>query len=1024
MLFPSFVPILGFGSHLIALFAVPCEPTASIPTPINTNPIQTTPVQDVPQRLSRRLYQDDVTIDPLPITNTPTCNHPITDTNPLAMSQAPTNTNTNAQPPGDNENALDQQSTTSSGHIIGMPSSDLIKLLCSAISNRQEHRRTASDLELNEDGDIDLHHYCDADDDCSGTAEQPNDQDHKSPETIDIDLTGLAPNRFMQHAAVAHQSRHANVYDYIHHNYDDYSDDDGCGTGGFTTGSSGTIRSSHWTRRHRTTASVNASSATAAAAAAAAAGQSPYRTHSHFGFRSPRHNRRPQHFHSASNAATTQYVPLPRALSLSEVLASERVQLCDEAAVPQLLRCAIDQRPPLSLGALPEFAPPPMPPTPPPPPAPMAAGSIGVMCATTAVDVWPPMCVDSVDVANETCNATFGDASGGHSSDDNGSDVIPIVQTVIAEVHNIPAGVDDCSTEVDLPLPQPEPLVPEQLVPQNDKENVIQMNGNVPDEPLANASAAAATMAQCDDQPTFLRKIAAMHYSSESLDLEWQQKMTVFTETSAPAAVAMRREPLSDLTPATTATAMADAASAHSGDDRSQYDPMEQHILHRIDEFALDRVDPIFTTIRNHIIEYNSSKSSIEAIEAQQPQQQQQQQQHFSTDILTDYCPVYPSVPVGSMLMDRSSSSSHNVSQLSLTSQLSGQRQVAYDFDDEELFNGFSGRCSSTPKSVRSTTMTTGAATTLNTRRTSTRWAEQRSAATSLTNGNSSYTSPSTVTSAPPVSSPKPPAVNVSKRRSTEKRPAAAMQQQTRKKLGPPARNFIQENIAKAALKNTQLQLRSANASSKSRARIVVPPSSPQLNGPSRSIRTNVTSIFATYPASAPAEPATTLAPAEGNAGNNDNSGTGSEPCCSDSTSPSHDNHSNMSSSSNERRLESQVAAIQLEVGRLLETQTLDSSPPTTEVDDDDGCGVIAIAAEHAQLDGETNRLDACIAKCSERLTVIRLDGIAADLDEIEELHDELEVDRAAERLTRSELLSAEWERFNCLVHEVDSEED
>lgn len=905
--------------------------------------------------------------------------------------------------------------------------------------------------------------------------------------------------QFIQQMTAA-QSSHANVYDYIHHNYDNYSDDDG-----HQGGSSGTIRSSHWSLRGQ----HNPSNATATAAAIHT---TPYRTNSHFGFCSPRSNQRPLHFHNATLDTTTQYVPLPRALSISEVLSSEQVQLCADAAVPQLLRNVIEQRPPLSLGALPEFAPAPA-------TCELAPADLGMKCG-------------DVDASGY---ATCGDDSGCTSEP-----AMPIVQTVVAEVYTIPDGRNSSLTNEAVAA-----VVPFQLEPLNDKENERPRNRAIAVESQADNDAAV----QCDEQSTFLRKLAAMHYSSESLEREWQQQ--------AMAAQMSGRQAAAHITVHNKGAAPVLAArglQSASADARSQYDPMEQRILHRIDEFALDRVDPIFTTIRNHIIEYNSSKGSIEA----QPLPAQQSLLDTTTD--------NPKYDNG--LANRSASmNSLNISDVSPSP---SSKRAANHFDDIGLFQGFGGRCSSTPKSVHTST-----AATLNTRRVSARWAETR--ALNGSTKNSSSAAATTPTRAVP--SPKPPSVNVSKLRSAECSPADVRQQPPRKKSAQPARNFIQENIAKAARKNhrCQQQPKQRNAATKARARVVV--TTP--NG--TAIRSNVKSIFAIYPTSADptADSVVQSQPPVGINGNPNgllNIDTDSELGFSGSTSPQ---CSRSSGSRNDRLHESEVAAIQLDIERLLERPALagpqlsmtkegDSEndddtdtiaavhsqlnghkdeldaciepsskylapvivdallqtpeeatalagpqlPMTKEGDsdnDDDTDAIVAshsqhngqkdeldaciepiinclapvfvesllqtpeeatalaglqlsmtkegdiendddidaivashsqyngqkgemamtpedtidaISSAHAQLDGQTDSLRAVIEQCAEHLASMHLEHISDEMTEIEELHGELEAGRAAERLADSERVRVEWERFNCLVHELGSEAD
>lgn len=629
------------------------------------------------------------------------------------------------------------------------------------------------------------------------------------------------------------QSAHSNVYDYIRFNcfnasgdHTDHNDRHAYAhrTLPGTTRSLYSCRSSHF------------SCPPSAAAAAAFAGDSPpsprvaspYRTHSHLGFCSPRLARRPRHFHDAvATATTTQYVPLPRALSISEVLVGERVQHCPDAAVPLLLRCAIEQRPPLSLSALPE-----------PPELRRRRmlderdGFMRAMCGREQDGVADVAAAAADEAVDETrmavCSA---DGDGGADTDR-----VSARSSLATTVSTAPDAGGD----------------------RNQLTVAVEVHAEMrrPVDAAAPAASAAAPPSECAE-PTFLRRIAAMNYSSESPNPDWPPTPPPPMASKQPEAAAM-------------------LSSAHSS-----FEPMEQQVLHRIDAYALDRVDPIFGAIRNHIIEYNSSRAGSLEEEA------------------AAAAAVVPSSP------------------------------PCKDFADlDEFLHTCSGRASSTPKSSTSGHAQRAATTTLSTRRVSARWAAAAAAAAVGHNDSTASaaslspkpndTHPTTTTTRRQAATTAAARLNVSKRRSVERpaakvAPAAAAIAATNPAASPsrrPAkRNFIAENIARAsaaaARTKSNTSVASSTASNRAapkppRARVIVPPPAKAVASPKPPANRGpvVASIYTVRAAAATAAETATTTPIDSTDGESSDG--------------------------------QQLAAIQSDVGRLLQTLNT-TSPPSLE---------------------------------------------------------------------------------------------
>lgn len=773
---------------------------------------------------------------------------------------------------------------------------------------------------------------------------------------------------------------------------------------------------------------------------------SPYRTHSHSGFQSPRRDTRPTHYHTGW--ATTQYVPLPRALSISELFASGRVLRCADAEVPLLLRCAIEQRPALSLGALPPL-----------PREPREQREeeeekeqqeqrrrqqqLHGECQMPRAEFLRRMCqLEEHFAANvSTCNNKSPETTRAVSEYDKEATPTVPKMTVTVDVH---AGAEDPRMK----SPAMETLSRQLVVEIID--HVLQMPDVALDDAVDDQAEANKENISVNDAvgATFLRKIDAMSYSTESPIVEYPPKAVqplqeLMAVKQRPLMMRherlQRHEQFIELMhtaqplppPPASPDVVVDEPTAA---DHSLYDPMEQQILHRIDAYALDRVDPIFTKIRNTIIEYNTSRASERSLIASAT--------HVGTPIkVPSSTPTFDVDAATDESTEGKLFGSTNVSTVLTSSPSEPPLQATFDRSMDEYFRpDRNGRNSSTPKAPSSgrSSMTTTAvanrgAATLNTRRSSARWAAS-SSSSRRANGSLSFGGTGGDATAVPVT------LNVSKSRSAAKlappvdRVASpAVQPQQRKK---PPRNFIQENIAKAAQRSkvraipsagnstatsSTVSLASKQPQQRRGARVVVPPSPPKTGTP---VRSNPASIFALNPFHSGADTAAAInvdsvnecmqqqvADKDVSAVTTEShhsleTGTESELCLSSGNS-----HTNSAGSvPSDPQYEAEVAAIQQNIDRLLAAQD-----------------ATAAAAVDAQLDGlgeETARLSACIAQCDERLAALRLDGVAAEMDEVEALHGVMAADRDGELAADCERLDDEWSRYHDLVHELEIEED
>lgn len=862
---------------------------------------------------------------------------------------------------------------------------------------------------------------------------------------------------------------------------------------------------------------------------------SPYRTYSHFGFNSPRREARPLHFHSAAATATTQYVPLPLALSIGELFASGRVLHCSDAEVPELLRCAIGQRPPLSRVSLPE-------PRYPKTTEEEKQQASAACCQTKDVEgqlsraeFLRRMCqLEMHFSSNESCSGSQSSAQ-----KDAESNNIICATAAAAEINAVKDAQDPVEADNDVAADNTTDSDDCACEP---KYNVIRVTAEVhfdasnvdgtPDEPTNKAfslelidtifenimvadkenichNSEADIIATDDGRPnagnTFLRKIAAMTYSSESPNLEYQvqrksvdpplrplhERQQVHDANAALASTArplmMRQERLqrheqfvdmwqeqlldrfSSMLPAGQTDATEDDTACNDNDnnpcavDRSLFEPMEQDILQRIDEHALVRRDPIYGKIRNTIIEYNTSKNSCGRggtpikVPSSTP----------TYDLDTDGTGAENSSDgrmFGSTIVSSLHSSDREANEHNGCVEADIERGDVLDDDMVGVFDSMdkyfqpnTGRNSSTPKSSKQSSVSSlemrptqsiasKTPSTLNVRRSTARWAANRSA--SRLNGSQKSNTDSTLSPAAKR--------NVSKARSFGTSAAAtvvgavtkntvnaaqssAPNHRTPRKRAhqQPKRNFIQENILKASQRSkiartaTSGSMASSSASSMTsltpKPRIVVPTLRSDINSPAP-VRSNATSIFGRNPFGVNGEHPTRATIHQ----QQQEQQLVADDCCDDVATKdsdrsaasllsgtvnelnfSHDNNDDDevifdSSSDDENNVA--IAAIQQNITKMLHEM---------EANDEQNANTVFSA-----LDAETARMQANIERCDAGLAALHLGNVNAEMAEVEELYDQLQQDGENERIAEREQLNRDWSRYQDMVHALEIEED
>lgn len=675
---------------------------------------------------------------------------------------------------------------------------------------------------------------------------------------------------------------------------------------------------------------------------------SPYRTGSHLGFNSPRRNARPLHFHVAT--ATSQYVPIPRALSIGEMFVNDQMLDCSD--VEHLMHEKIQQqRSRFWLY-----------------PRGWQMPQLGFLDQIETVKKWlmPSKC-DAEPTSEHVGDQSSDDGSAMVSSSDDEQNA---TLTVLADVHAAPDHNNRCLT----PIPEDQDTSAV-LPPTNDEaktisreliENILRTmeldKENIdlqPQKPVSSTN------------NTFVQKINEMNYSSVSPNFEFQkQRFEALTNdknsvqrkhmreinngTGSPRRQVMgreeryqRQEEFMDMwedhvynvvtlpaeRPMTTTT----TATGSECSDLSTFDPLEQKILTQIDANALDQYDGIFTKIKNSIIESNHSKLNGTF----------SPEEYHSSEML------FRSLN-GSLTNSVENLSSQDT--IIITPNTSFIQQQQEHFDDPVFVPN--ARNSSTPK--------TKAAATLNTRKSSSEWAQL---SRSFEKNQSS-----------PVT------LNVSKTRTilpvTTNKSQDSLSTLRPKPKTPKHRNFIQENIEKAALKKARTI---SNKSNQKPSRHL------SKSGTANTPRSNPGAIFAVSPFSK--QPSNQFI--------NKNCSSNVANCMSWTMDGPKTNGGTPSATTDSTEL----LEIQTKIDGLI-------------------AGMASPMLSPPDFGEESDRIMECVEQCGQRLTELHIDRVAQEVDEIIEMHEMTEQEIAAEKLRDDAELREKWVRYNELMFSLSEEDD
>lgn len=249
------------------------------------------------------------------------------------------------------------------------------------------------------------------------------------------------------------------------------------------------------------------------------------------------------------------------------------------------------------------------------------------------------------------------------------------------------------------------------------------------------------------------------------------------------------------------------------------------------------------------------------------------------------------------------------------------------------------------------------------------------------------------------------PVLNVSKSNSFKKAQKIAQKPQPNRERStkkPQPRNFIQENIAKAAQKSAKARTVSASTSASSLVASVAhlsgkptakhrPNIAKAGNDSPRAVLSNAAAIFGRNPFGVSAT---------------DNAQISSKPCANNAD---QNGQRNKSSSGSD---ELEIADIQRRIAQLM---------PQLETPTKSGDANDRMVAE---LEDETMRLVAQVDRCGDRLAGLRLDGVEAELEEIVALHNGMESERVIGREADEARLASDWQQFDELMQSLEIEED
>lgn len=734
------------------------------------------------------------------------------------------------------------------------------------------------------------------------------------------------------------------------------------------------------------------------------AAHSPYRTASHFGFNSPRRNARPLHFHVST--ATSQYVAIPRALSIGELFANDQMLECADTNVVNLMqRTMRRQRSRVWMyptgWQMPQMG--------------------GYLDRLLTVKRWlepnapEATAVEQVEQRVESPqsvgNRTFDKSGDDETEEEDGGQKDTLCPFAVdvdihAAMHDAPSSMR-CLT----PIPEDQDnslsdrevknktheahTISKQLIDsilqtlELDKENLAIAH---PQTKLQNATILGNN--------TFVQKINEMNYSNESPNVEYQKQrqddlanarkalerrhMREINQTvdagvrgshkrqiMGRVVLHHRREELVDIwedhSVASSLPAERPMTTGSECSDMSALDPLEQKILTQIDANALDQYDGIFAKIKNSILESNNSKMNNSFVEAP------------FEDLHSSEMP-FGSLTGSAMSLESAPSERQQILQNALFTQ----------HPDEPVFVP-NARNSSTPKTKAAV------AATLKTLHSSSEWAMNRSADK-------------------PKSSPA--SVNVSKTRlhhnravrkiltpSPDATPTAVFKQKPKHQ-----RNFIQENIENAAQKKARQTANKSNPKSsrnqskqgaaitpRSNLGTIFPPPSPYAKHATASFNKNCSDNVANCMWMIDRPPLSDATATDVATSNSDpTTSTTSDPTSSATTSDPLD-------------LDEIQAKIDVLIAGMSSASSLDNGEP--EVHD-------------WPMTQQTDDIMQCIEQCGKHLTELRIDRVASELDEIMELHELTEQEMAAQKLANEAELREKWVRYNELMFSLSEEED
>lgn len=669
---------------------------------------------------------------------------------------------------------------------------------------------------------------------------------------------------------------------------------------------------------------------------------SPYRTGSHFGFNSPRRNARPLHFHVAT--ATSQYVAIPRSLSIGEMFVNDQILECSDTKVESLMQKTIQQqRSRFWLH-----------------PRGWQMPQLGFLNHIETVKNWLMPTNDNEAVDTVQCEISNDGTSGNISSDEEQNTTL----TVNVDVHSTMCGIGPENGHCLTPIPEDQDTILSdngkliQSINNNDNAKTISLEviNNIMQNLESDKENIDVQPNRDNSNNTFVQKINELNYSTESPNFEFQKQRI---EDLANAKNALQRRHMGELNHVlgspkrqlmgrqeryhrqeefmslwedhlscngnTSLPAERPMTASSECSDLSAFDPLEQKILSQIDANALDQFDGIFAKIKNSIIESNINKLNGSLGGTPTPNEIHSSEIPFT----------------------RNSSSETII----LTPNTSFLQHL-----EEPVF---------VPKARNSSTPKSKVAATLNTRKSSSEWPMNRSF-------DKNQSSPVTL--------------NVSKMRTILKSANKSENTLSAQKPKPPKhRNFIQENIEKAALKKARTI---SNKSYPKISRSITKPNT--MNTP----RSNPSAIFALSP----------FSKLQSTKYINKNCSSNVADCMWMIDRPE---NTPETTSANSDPLD--LADIQTKINGLI--AGMSSTSPDSE-------------RQHQLYMEQTSNIMKSVDQCSQLLSELRIDRVSTELDEIIELHELMEHELVEEKLLNQAELKEKWVRYNELMFSLSDEDD